>query len=228
MAASGIGPAREPAIDLARSSRTPMEPLFFATASEFRKWLKTHHATARELWVGFHKKGSGRPSITWPESVDEALCVGWIDGLRRRIDDESYVIRFTPRKPTSTWSSVNTKRMAELLREGRVRPAGLKAFELRSDEKTALYSYEQRESARFDEASEQQFRSQEAAWKYFQAQAPWYRKTATYWVVSAKKEETRQRRLAQLIEHCSHGRPMPQLARPGATKRKTLGDETGT
>ena len=117
-----------------------MEPLFFATATDFRNWLKTHHATARELWVGFHKKGSGRPSITWPESVDEALCVGWIDGLRRRIDDESYVIRFTPRKPTSTWSSVNTKRMAELIREGRVRPAGLKAFELRSDEKTALYS----------------------------------------------------------------------------------------
>jgi uncharacterized protein YdeI (YjbR/CyaY-like superfamily) len=203
-----------------------MDPMFFATPAEFRKWLKAHHATARELWVGFYKKGSGKRSITWPESVDEALCVGWIDGVRRRIDDEGYVIRFTPRKPTSIWSSVNTRRMADLIREGRVQPAGLKAFEMRSEEKSALYSYERRESAQFDEASEAQFRAQEAAWKFFQAQAPWYRRTITYWVTSAKKEETRQRRLAQLIEHCAHGRTMPQLTRPGTTKRKTPGNET--
>jgi uncharacterized protein YdeI (YjbR/CyaY-like superfamily) len=207
---------------------TDMKLLFFATPSAFRKWLNGNHARARELWVGFHKRDSGRPSITWPESVDEALCVGWIDGLRRRIDDDSYAIRFTPRKPTSIWSSVNTRRMGELIRAGRVQPAGLKAFELRSAEKSALYSYEQRESAQFDEASVQQFRAQEVAWKYFQAQAPWYRKTTTYWVMSAKKEATRQRRLAQLIEYCSKGRTIPQLARPGTTNRKTPGDETGT
>ncbi len=191
-----------------------MQPLFFATPTEFRAWLKAHHGHARELLVGFYKKGSGRPSITWPESVDEALCVGWIDGVRRSIDGESYTIRFTPRKATSNWSAVNIKRMGELIREGRVRPAGLKAFELRSEKRSAVYSYEQRDLARFDEAHEHQFRANEPAWRYFQAQAPWYRKTATYWVMTAKKEETRQRRLATLIERSSQGLPMPELARP--------------
>jgi uncharacterized protein YdeI (YjbR/CyaY-like superfamily) len=197
-----------------------MDPLFFATPGDFRKWLESHHRDAGELWVGFYKKGSGKRSITWPESVDEALCVGWIDGLRRSIGDESYVIRFSPRKPTSIWSAVNIRRMKELISEGRVRPAGLKAFELRSEEKSARYSYEQRHSAEFDEASDQQFRANAIAWRYFQAQAPWYRRTATYWVVSAKKEETRQRRLMQLIDHSARQRPIPQLDRTSQNSQK--------
>ncbi len=197
-----------------------MQPSFFATSAEFRAWLEIHHASRRELWVGFYKKGSGKPSITWPESVDEALCVGWIDGVRRSIDDESYTIRFSPRNATSNWSVINIKRMRELIREGRVRPAGLKAFEMRSEKKSGVYSYEQRDKAKLDEAHEQQFRARTPAWQYFQAQAPWYRKTATFWVVSAKKVETRQRRLAILIECCASGQPMPALTRPGHKNAK--------
>jgi uncharacterized protein YdeI (YjbR/CyaY-like superfamily) len=193
---------------------TEPEPLFFATPADFRRWLTEHHESARELWVGFHKTGSGRPSITWPESVDEALCVGWIDGVRKRIDEESYKIRFTPRKATSTWSAVNIKRMAELTSQGRVLPAGLQAFEKRSEKKSGIYAYEQRGAAKLDEAAEQQFQAEKAAWEYFQAQPPWYRKTATWWVVSAKKEETRQRRLTVLIEASAEGRAIRELTRP--------------
>ncbi len=182
------------------------EPRFFATPADFRKWLETHHATDRELWVGFYKTGSGRPSITWPESVDEALCVGWIDGIRKRIDDESYKIRFTPRKASSTWSAVNIQRITELVDQGRVLPAGREAFEKRQKKKSGIYAYEQRKSARLDPAAEKQFRAHKAAWGYFQAQPPGYRKTLTWWVVSAKKEETRQKRLATLIEASAEGR----------------------
>lgn len=177
-----------------------MKPTFFATPAAFRKWLKTHHSRARELLVGFYRKGSGRPSITWPESVDEALCVGWIDGVRRRIDEQSYSIRFTPRKATSTWSSINLRKMATLIREGRVRPVGLKAFKLRAPEKSGIYSYEQRKAARLDAASEREFRSHKAAWQFFEAQAPSYRQIVTWWVVCGRKEETRRNRLARLIE----------------------------
>jgi len=199
--------------------KSPIKPRFFATPADFRQWLEEHHANARELWVGFHKKGSGRPSITWPESVDEALCFGWIDGVRKSIDDESYVIRFTPRKATSTWSAVNIKRITELIGQGRVFPAGLEAFERRSEKKSGIYSYEQqRDSAKLDKAHEQQFRAQKAAWEYFQAQPPGYKKLVTWWVVSAKKEETRQRRLATLIEASAHERPIPGLERPGKRK----------
>jgi uncharacterized protein YdeI (YjbR/CyaY-like superfamily) len=176
-----------------------MTPRFFATPAAFRRWLKAHHARQRELLVGFYKKGSGRRSITWTESVDEALCVGWIDGVRRRIDDESYSIRFSPRRATSIWSAINIQKMAELTAAGRVRPAGLKAFELRTERKSGIYSYEQRGSARLDAASEKEFRSDKAAWQFFEAQPPSYRKIATWWVVSARKEETRRRRLARLI-----------------------------
>jgi uncharacterized protein YdeI (YjbR/CyaY-like superfamily) len=185
---------------------TAAEPRFFATPADFRRWLEEHHATARELLVGFYKKDSGKPSITWPESVDEALCVGWIDGVRKRIDDESYTIRFTPRKASSTWSAVNIKRITELIAEGRVLPAGLAAFEKRSEEKSGIYSYEQREAAELDPEAEKQFRANEAAWEFFQAQPAWYRKTAIWRVVSAKKEETRQKRLALLIEASAGGR----------------------
>ena len=192
---------------------TPTNVKFFARPADFRKWLEEHHRNAQELWVGFYKKESGRPSITWPQSVDEALCVGWIDGIRKRLDDDSYVIRFTPRKPQSTWSAVNIARVAALKREGRMRPAGLSAFERRRDDKSAIYAYEQRKTAMFDEAGERLFRANAKAWQFFQAQPPWYRRTATYKVISAKREETRQKRLAQLIADSAAGRRLRELDR---------------
>ena len=139
-----------------------MTPRFFATPQDFRRWLEKHHTDATELWVGFYKKSSGRPSITWPESVDEALCAGWIDGLRKRVDDESYMIRFTPRKAGSIWSAVNTRRAAELLKEGRMRPAGRAAFEARDPKKTNLYSFEQRQAAALAPALEKRFKANRA------------------------------------------------------------------
>ena len=165
---------------------------FFAKPEDFRKWLEAHHGNTSELWVGFYKKDSGRPSITWPESVDEALCVGWIDGLRKTIDAESYKIRFTPRKATSNWSAVNIGRVKELTRLGRMRPAGVKAFELRKEEKSGIYAYENRNLAVLGKAEEKRFRMRPKAWDFFQSQPAGYRKLATWWVISAKKEETRQ------------------------------------
>jgi uncharacterized protein YdeI (YjbR/CyaY-like superfamily) len=191
-----------------------MEPTFFATPDEFRAWLTEHHETETELLVGFHKKGSGRPSITWPESVDQALCFGWIDGVRRRIDDASYSIRFTPRKARSTWSAINVKRVAELTEQGLMRPAGVAAFERRSDDRTAIYSHERREAAAFDSEQERAFKADEGAWAWFQDQPPSYRRVATHWVVSAKKPETRERRLRRLIEDSAAGRTVPPLTRP--------------
>jgi len=187
-------------------------PTFFATPDEFRAWLEAHHETETELVVGFHKKGSGRPSITWPESVDQALCFGWIDGIRRSLDEESYTIRFTPRKPRSTWSAVNINRARELIDEGLMRPAGLAAFEARADDRSAIYSYEQRHSAVLPPEMEERFRANRAAWRFFEAQPPSYRKTAIYWVTSAKKVETRQKRLTTLIEDSANGRRISQLA----------------
>jgi uncharacterized protein YdeI (YjbR/CyaY-like superfamily) len=183
-----------------------MEPTFFPTPADFRAWLEANHATAGELLVGYYKVGSGRPSITWPESVDQALCFGWIDGIRRRIDDESYSIRFTPRRPGSTWSLVNVRRFEELRAAGLVTPAGLAAFETYDPAKTdAQYSYEVR-SRGLDEAYEAELRANETAWDYWQAQPPHYRRGATHWVMSAKREETRQKRLATLIEDSAAGR----------------------
>jgi uncharacterized protein YdeI (YjbR/CyaY-like superfamily) len=191
-----------------------VEATFFPTPADFRAWLEQHHDSESELLVGYYRKGSGKPSITWPESVDEALCFGWIDGIRRRIDDESYSIRFTPRKPSSTWSSVNIGRVAELTKEGRMRPAGLAAFERRSDARSGIYSYERRKAARFEPEQEAEFRSDEAAWRFFESQPPGYRRTATHWVVSAKREETRRKRLATLIEDSRSGRRLRHLTRP--------------
>lgn len=181
-------------------------PTFFATAKDFRGWLRTHHADTAELWVGFHRKASGRPSMTWPESVDEALCVGWIDGLRKTVDATSYKIRFTPRRATSTWSAVNIARVAELTRAKRMRPAGQRAFRERSEAKSGIYAYEQRERATFDAAAEKLFRANTKAWKFFQTQPAGYRKTATWWVISAKREATRAKRLATLIATSESGR----------------------
>ena len=193
------------------------EPKFFATPSDFRRWLEKNHVDASELLVGFFKKGSGKPSITWPESVDEALCVGWIDGVRKRIDDESYTIRFTPRRPGSTWSAVNIRRVGELVKEGRMREAGLKAFERRSAAKSAIYAYENAPKS-LSPADEAQFRANRKAWRYFSEQAPSYRRVAINWVVTAKKEETRERRLRQLIEDSEKQRRLGQYS---TTERKT-------
>ncbi len=179
---------------------------FFETPAQWRSWLEKNHARAKELSVGFHKRSSGRPSITWPESVDEALGFGWIDGVRNSLDETSYRIRFTPRKPRSIWSAVNIKRVAELKREGRMHPAGLAAFARRSETRSEIYSYEQRKTARLDAASERRFRANATAWKFYQAQAPWYQRTTAWWVISAKKEETRDRRLAALIKSSGQGR----------------------
>jgi uncharacterized protein YdeI (YjbR/CyaY-like superfamily) len=187
---------------------------FFETPADFRAWLEQHHETESELIVGFYKKGSARPSITWEEAVGEALCFGWIDGIRRRIDDESHSIRFTPRKPASNWSSVNIRRVAELTDQGLMRPAGIAAFERRSEARSGIYSYEQRKDATFEPEHEREFRANEPAWTFFSAQPPGYRRTATHWVVRAKREETRQKRLATLIDDSAHGRRLKHLSRP--------------
>lgn len=196
-----------------------MEPTFFATPSELRAWLAERHDKTQELWVGFYKKGSGKPSITWPEAVDEALCFGWIDGIRKGIDEESYTNRFTPRKAGSIWSAVNIKRVGELTSLGLMLPAGLRAFEKRSEEKSGIYAYEQRDAARLEDADERQFRANKPAWNFFQAQPASYRKAAIWWVISAKKEETRRKRLATLIEDSEHERTIAPLTRPPNVKR---------
>src|SRR4051812_31535731 len=169
-----------------------MIAIYFATPADFRAWLAANHATAELLLVGYHKKGTGIPSMTWPESVDEALCFGWIDGVRRTVDERRYSIRFTPRKKRSNWSAINIARVGELIAEGRMRPAGLQAFEARADERSAIYSYEQRKDARLDADDEARFRANAAAWAYFESRPPWYRRTATWWVISAKRPETRR------------------------------------
>jgi uncharacterized protein YdeI (YjbR/CyaY-like superfamily) len=191
-----------------------VEPTFFAVPADFRAWLEENHERESELLVGFYKKATGRPSITWPEAVDEALCFGWIDGIRRSLGDESYTIRFTPRKPRSTWSAVNIERAKELVAKGRMRPAGLAAFEARSDDRSAIYSYEQRHEARLAPGEEREFRANERAWEFFQGQPPSYRKPALWWVVSAKREETRARRLRTLIDDSASGRRLRRLTPP--------------
>lgn len=190
---------------------------FFKTPPEFRKWLEKHHATEQELWVGFYKKDSGKPSITWPESVDEALCVGWIDGIRKSVDDVSYTIRFTPRKPRSIWSAVNIKRARALVEEKRMRPAGLKAFETREENRSGIYSYEQR-NEQLPEPYAGVLRRSKGAWDFFQSRPPSYRKAVGWWVVSAKKEETRLKRLEKLIEESAQGRTISQFTPTKASK----------
>jgi uncharacterized protein YdeI (YjbR/CyaY-like superfamily) len=189
-------------------------PQFFPTPTHFRDWLQKNHASERELIVGFYRKDAGKPSITWPESVEEALCFGWIDGIRRKHEDDRYTIRFTPRKPTSIWSKVNLTTMERLIATGRVAPAGMKVYEARDKEKTNRYSFERAEAALTPE-QERRFRKNVKAWKFFEAQVPSYRKPATWWVVSAKQEATRAKRLDTLIECSAKGLKIPQLRRPG-------------
>ena len=195
-----------------------MKPRFFRTSSEFRVWLEKHHEGTPELLVGFYRKDSGKPSITWPEAVDQALCFGWIDGIRRSIDDISYTIRFTPRRSRSIWSSVNVKRAGELTKLGLMRPAGLEAFERRAPDRSGIYSYEQRKDPRLVRDDERRFRENTKAWDFFQSQPAWYRRTAVWWVVSAKREETRAKRLATLIEDSERGHAIRQLTRPVKSK----------
>jgi uncharacterized protein YdeI (YjbR/CyaY-like superfamily) len=190
-------------------------PRFFSSPSEWRAWLADNHQALDELWVGFHKRGSGRPSITWPESVDQALCFGWIDGRRQSIDSERYKIRFTPRRARSHWSAVNVARFRELEAAGLVAEAGRRAFSARSEERTAQASYERTEEARLDASGERLLRANSRASAFFLAQAPWYQRAAIHWVISAKREETRRRRLERLIEDSAAGRTVPPLTRPG-------------
>ena len=198
--------------------RISNKPAFFSCPADWRAWLQEHHEQAQELWVGFHKRHSGKPSITWPEAVDGALCFGWIDGIRKSLDEVSYTIRFTPRKASSTWSAINIKRVAELKKLGLMHPAGARAFQGRTDEKSEIYAYEQRQGAKLSGVYERQFRADKTAWKFFQAKPPWYRRTASRWVISAKKEETRLRRLKTLIEESRNERTIRALSRPAKSK----------
>jgi uncharacterized protein YdeI (YjbR/CyaY-like superfamily) len=200
-----------------------VKPTFFATPADFRAWLERNHETTLELLVGFYKKGSGRPSITWPESVDEALCFGWIDGVRRTIDDESYSIRFTPRRARSVWSNVNVNRVAELTKLGRMHPTGLRAFEARDPKRSGIYAYEgprRQELEKLSAAYEKKLKTNPKAWAFFQSQAPFYQRAISRWVMSAKKEETQLSRLARLIDDSAHGRRVGILERPAKSRGK--------
>ena len=187
-------------------------PVFFASASEFRSWLAEHHASGPELWVGFYKRATGRPTLTWQESVDEALCFGWIDGIRKSVDAERYKIRFTPRRPGSHWSAVNLGRVAVLIDGGRMRPPGLAVYEARDPQKSGQYSFE-RKRASLTAAQRERFREAPDAWAFFRSQPAGYRKLATWWVISAKREETRARRLETLIADSAEGRRLGALGR---------------
>ena len=189
------------------------KPKFFATPAAFRAWLERNHGRAKVLWVGFQKRDTGVPSITWPESVDEALCFGWIDGVRYRVDADRYMIRFTPRRSDSVWSSLNIRRMKVLFRAGRVTPAGEAAWEARDAKRSGVYSFEQRKDPVFDPALLKRFKANAAAWAFFESQPPGYRRLCTFWVMSAKKEETREKRLATLIADSAAGRRLKGLER---------------
>ncbi len=194
-----------------------MEPVYFSSPAAFREWLEAHHASAGELWVGYYKRGTGRPSMTWPESVDEALCFGWIDGLRRRVDDERYTIRFTPRRAGSNWSRVNLGRVGVLIDEGRMRPAGLAAFEARRED--AAEPPPEERPQELPEAYAHAFHERDAAaWDFFVAQTPSYRRLVIGWILDAKREATRLRRLDQIVEASAEGRRWVQGAPRGVTR----------
>jgi uncharacterized protein YdeI (YjbR/CyaY-like superfamily) len=194
-------------------------PTFFETGRAFRAWLDKQHATEPELLLGFNTKGSGAGGITYQEALDEALAFGWIDGIRRRIDDVSYSIRFTPRRPRSIWSAVNIRRVGELTAEGRMTAAGIAAFEKRDAKRSAIYSYEQRQAATLDAAALKAIKADKKAWTFYEAQPPFYRRTSAHWILSAKKPETRAKRVATLIECSRNGERIPPLAY--APPRKT-------
>lgn len=188
-----------------------MKATFFESAAAFRRWLEKSHKKEDELIVGYYKINTGKPSMTWSESVDQALCFGWIDGIRRKIDDESYCIRFTPRRPRSNWSAVNICKMEDLIEKGLMTPAGLAVYQLREEEKSRIYAYEKRE-VRFSPEYRRLFTANRDAWKYFQSMPKSYRKPATNWVMSAKREETRLKRLHTLIADSEAGRKIKPLS----------------
>ena len=198
-------------------------PRFFKTPAEFRKWLQQNHSSATELLVGFYKTDSGQPSITWPESVDEALCFGWIDGRRKRVDDASYTIRFSPRKATSIWSAVNIRRVAELAKAKRMQAAGLKAFEARHENKSGVYSYEKRPNELVEPYASMLARNRKAR-EFFDSRAPSYRRAAIWWVISAKKEETRLKRAKTLIALSASARLIPQYTPTSPSRSQPPGD----
>jgi uncharacterized protein YdeI (YjbR/CyaY-like superfamily) len=181
-----------------------MNPIFFDSPAAFRRWLRANHAEETELWVGYHRKETGRPSMTWSDSVDEALCFGWIDGIRKKVSDEAYMIRFTPRKPRSVWSDVNIAKVAALTAAGRMRAAGVKAFAARDEERSGVYAFERKTAALSDEELAA-FRKKAKAWKFWEAQPNGYRRTAMHWVASAKRPETRARRFATLLADSAAG-----------------------
>ncbi|MFD0792924.1 YdeI family protein [Mucilaginibacter litoreus] len=185
-----------------------MQPVFFKTQADFREWLQQNADKETELLVGFYKTGSGKPSITWPQSVDEALCFGWIDGVRKSLDAESYTIRFTPRKPSSIWSRVNIKKVEELTQKGLMQPAGVAAFAKRQESKSGIYSFE-KEAAELKPEYLKQLKANERAWQFFQSQAPWYQKVSVHRIMDAKQEKTQQSRLNKLIEYSEKGLRTP-------------------
>jgi uncharacterized protein YdeI (YjbR/CyaY-like superfamily) len=189
------------------------EPIFFDSPEAFYAWLEQNHETETEVYVGYWKRHTGKPSLTWSQAVDQALCFGWIDGRVNTIDGDRHRQRFTPRKPGSNWSKINIEKVARLREAGLMRPAGEAAFERRRDDRSGVYSFERGEDPVLEPEQEKRFRANAAAWEFFQSQAPWYRRTAIHLVVSAKKPETRERRLAQLIEDSAAGRRIKQLAR---------------
>jgi uncharacterized protein YdeI (YjbR/CyaY-like superfamily) len=189
----------------------PDDAIFFTSPDELRDWFDANHETATELWLGSYKKATGKPSVTWSDSVDEALCVGWIDSVRYSLDPERSAQRFTPRRKGSNWSAVNVAKVAELRAAGRMRPAGEAAFALRREDRTGIYSFEQAGDPSLAVDDEARFQANEAAWAWFSAKAPSFRKQALHWVISAKRPETRERRLATLIEASAAGRPIPHM-----------------
>lgn len=193
----------------------PKDVTYFETPFDFRRWLEANGVSGSELWVGYWKKGTKRPSVTWEETVDEALCFGWIDGIRRRVDDDAYTVRFTPRRPKSVWSLRNLERFAVLLAEGRVTPMGQAAFDRKEEARTGVYSFEQEVPAELAEEFVERFRAHATAWEDWEARPPGYRRRATHWVMSAKRPETRERRMGVLIEDCAAGRAIKLLRRPG-------------
>jgi uncharacterized protein YdeI (YjbR/CyaY-like superfamily) len=189
------------------------KPVYFANAATLRRWFAKHAATAPQLVVGFMKKGSGVASVTWPETVDEALCVGWIDGVRHRIDDKRYQIRFAPRRRGSHWSNINIRRVAALKAAGRMKAAGLAAFEARSKTRSGRASYEQKVPVKLSPQVIRVFKRNTPAWKYYGSLPPGYRKMVNWWVMSAKKDETRMRRLATLVSACAQKRRLDWAAK---------------
>jgi uncharacterized protein YdeI (YjbR/CyaY-like superfamily) len=188
-----------------------MDAQFFATADDLRAWFSEHHETAPELFVGYWKKGTGGTGVSHPEAIEQALCFGWIDSVARRLDDQRYQVRFTPRRRSSVWSAVNVAKIAELTARGLMHPAGLRAFEQRKPDQASVYSYEQPEAVQFAAEQTALLRGNPSAWEWFTRQTPAYRRSATHWVITAKRPETRARRLAQLIADSAEGRKVPPL-----------------